>query len=60
MYFNGKGVTQNYAKSFKWSQLAANQGCAQALANPGRRYVNGQGVSRDLIKTIECFQLAAK
>ena len=31
MYFEGKGVAQDYVQSYKWAYLSANQGQDQAM-----------------------------
>ena len=33
MYANGRGVTQNYARAFKWYKLSADQGNAGSSDN---------------------------
>src|SRR5262249_7128630 len=43
-YYNGQGVTQDYAKAFEWYRKAADQGNADAQDMLGVMYDNGQGV----------------
>jgi hypothetical protein len=49
MYYNGKGVPQNYKTAVKWFSLAAEQGVAYAQYNLGVMYYKGEGVSQDYV-----------
>ena len=60
MYFQGRGVPQDYKEAAKWYRLAAEQGRADAQVNLGMRYVEGQGVPQDYKEAIKWFTLAAK
>ena len=44
-YYNGEGVSQNYAEALQWYWKAADQGNAKAQLNIGLMYANGQGVA---------------
>ena len=47
MYYEGRGVAQNYQQALSWYQKAANQGVAGAQYNLGLIYATGQGVAQD-------------
>ncbi len=47
MYYNGRGVTQDYAQAVKWYRRAAEQGYANAHSNLGALYAKGRGVTQD-------------
>ena len=49
MYYNGKGVPQDYKTALNWYTLAAEQGVADAQYNLGWMYYKGQGVSQDYV-----------
>jgi TPR repeat protein len=58
LYYNGRGVTQNYKKAARWYRLAAEQGKAAAQFNLGLLYDAGQGVPQDYIEAHMWFNLA--
>ena len=60
MYYDGQGVTQNYAQAVKWYTLAAEQGHAYAQLNLGFMYGNGQGVTRNYAQAVKWYKLAAE
>ncbi|KEZ23782.1 hypothetical protein HS327_00174 [Glaesserella parasuis] len=47
MYYNGKGISQDYHQAFKWFQKAAEKGDAKAQAALGVLYLSGQGVRQN-------------
>jgi len=47
-YYNGWGVTQDYAKAVEWYKKAAEQGSDAAQNNLGFCYENGNGVKKDI------------
>lgn len=59
MYYNGKGVPQDYDLAFKWTKLAANYGLPIAQTNIGAMYLFGNGVSKDTDKALDWFLKAA-
>jgi TPR repeat protein len=59
LYFEGKGVTQNYSTAVKWYRLAAEQGFAYAQSALGLMYSNGTGISQDYTRTYMWFSIAA-
>jgi len=60
MYFQGKGVKQDYQEAAKWYRKAAEQGRANAQYNLGFMYENGQGVKKDYQEATKWYRKAAK
>ncbi len=59
MYYDGKGVPQDYTKALKWFRMAAVQGNAEAQFFLGTMYGSGKGVSQNYIKAYVWFNLSA-
>ena len=59
MYYNGKGVAQDFKEAVKWYRLAAGQGYASAQLNLGAMYYEGQGVPEDFIRAYMWLSIAA-
>lgn len=59
MYYNGKGVAQDFKEAAKWYRLAAVQGNASAQLNLGAMYYEGQGVAEDFIRAYMWLSIAA-
>ena len=59
LYYEGKGVQQNYEKALKWWLQAAKQGDAMAQAALGVMYFRGEGVPQDYKEAYIWFFLAA-
>jgi TPR repeat protein len=49
-YYNGDGVTQNYAEAIKWFELAANQGDADAQCYLVMPTIRGKGLLKTMLK----------
>ena len=47
LYYDGKGVAQDYEAAMRWNKLSAKQGNGYALNKIGEMYENGDGVSQD-------------
>lgn len=47
MYYDGKGVPQDYKQAITWFRKAAEQGDASAQYNLGHMYHGGRGVPQD-------------
>ena len=47
MYFQGRGVAQDYKQAVAWTRKAAEQGHAQAQGVLGAMYFHGRGVAQD-------------
>lgn len=61
MYLYGEnGVTSDYAKAFKYYEIAAAQNDKIALNNLGSLYFNGIGTEVNYVKAAELFAQAAK
>ena len=58
-YFEGKGVTQDKSKAFKWFMIAAGQGHPEAQNNVGMCYYNGFGTDSNRQKSIEWLERSA-
>ncbi|MDY0331800.1 MAG: trypsin-like peptidase domain-containing protein [Thiomonas sp.] len=58
-YFEGEGVSQNYAEAAKWWKEAARNGYRDAQYNLGTMYKKGQGVKKDWGQAVYWFRLAA-
>ncbi|MBL4740603.1 MAG: sel1 repeat family protein [Sneathiella sp.] len=59
MYYNGRGVLQNYKQAVKWYRLAADQRNAYAQYNLGLLYSEGLGVLQDYKLAVKWYRLAA-
>jgi len=60
MYFEGKGVSQNYQKALKWYRKAATKGFSDAQYNLGVMYANGYGVKQNDHIALKWYKKAAK
>ena len=56
IYYQGKGVRQDYVKARQWYEKAAEQGDSSSQFSMGYAYANGQGVSQDYAKALEWFK----
>ena len=59
-YYNGDGVTQDYAEAKKWFLKAADQGHAEAQFNIAGMYLNGKGVTQNYTEAKIWFLKAAE
>lgn len=59
MYYNGKGVTQDFKEAVKWYRSSATQGNASAQVNLGAMYYEGNGVAEDFIRAYIWLSIAA-
>jgi TPR repeat protein len=59
IYYEGRGVTQDFAEAMKWFWLAAAQGQAEAQLNLGSMYGRGQGDPKDYAQAHMWSNLAA-
>ena len=60
VYYNGRGVTQDYEEAVRWARLAADQGNARGQSMLGAAYYNGHGVAQDLGEAARWTRLAAE
>jgi TPR repeat protein len=59
MYYQGRGVPQDYTEAVKWYRLAAEQGYADAQYNLVAMYANGLGFIQDFVKAHMWANIAA-
>ena len=59
MYYNGRGVPQDYGEAVRWYRLAADQGDAGSQYNLGLMYNDGRGVLQDYGEAVHWWSLAA-
>ena len=58
IFYEGKGVEQNYNKALYWCKQAAEQEYAKAYAQIGIMYCKGEGVLKSFKKAVPYIQLA--
>jgi len=58
MYFDGKGVTQDYVEAAKWFRMAADQGNSSAQSNLGVMHALGRGVTQDYVQAYMWMHLS--
>jgi hypothetical protein len=59
LYYNGRGVPQNFQQASVWFRKAAEQGHAGAQVNLGTLYFSGYGVSENSQEALFWFRKAA-
>ena len=59
MYYNGKGVEQDYALAIEWYQKAGELAHRNALNELGAFYYNGNNVEQDYAKALEFWGKSA-
>ena len=59
MYFEGRGVEQDYTTAAQWYVNAADRGCSLAMSNAGYCFYYGNGVDVDYEKAYLYFSKAA-
>jgi tetratricopeptide (TPR) repeat protein len=57
-YYEGKGVTQNFAEAMRWFGLAAAQGDAEAMLYLGMMYDDGDGIRQDRAAAAKWYRKA--
>jgi len=60
MYFEGKGVEQNYKAAIDWYTVAAENGSSLAQFNLASMYYEGLGVTQDFNAAFSWHKLAAE
>ncbi len=60
LYYNGKGVSQDFTKAKYWYEKASNKGERLALRGLGHLYKDGKGVVKDYNKSFAFFKEAAE
>jgi TPR repeat protein len=59
LFYDGRGVAQDYGRAREWYEKAADAGNASAMTNLGWLYEKGMGVTQDYSKAREWYQKAA-
>lgn len=59
LYYNGRGVPQDFKEAASWFERAANQGYVKAEHNLGAMYGTGQGVKRDYMEAYKWLSICA-
>src|SRR5262245_16483674 len=59
VYYDGRGVPQNYTEAAQWYRRASDQGHPMAQYNLGYMYAYGQGVPQDYVTAHVLFNLAS-
>jgi TPR repeat protein len=59
IYYNGRGVSQDYAQGVAWFRKSAAQGNADAQNELGRAYYFGKGVPQDFVESASWSRKAA-
>ena len=59
LFFEGRGVPQDYEESVYWYRAAADQGWVPALSSLGFMYEQGLGVPKDNAEALVYYQKAA-
>ena len=59
LYYDGKGVPQDYDQAAKWFNRAADQDYTKAQMNLGEMYYVGEGVKRDYVQAYKWLNLCA-
>ena len=59
MYYEGKGVPQDYQEAAKWLRKSAEQGNAVGQWRLGAMYYDGKGFPQNYIQAYKWFSLAA-
>lgn len=59
LYYQGKGVKQDYAQAFLWYRRAAQQGNADAQYSLGNMYLMGEGINQDDYEARHWYEKAA-
>lgn len=59
LFFEGRGVPQDYRESVHWYRTAADQGFARAQSSLGFMYEQGLGVPRDYAEALQWYLKAA-
>ena len=59
LYYDGKGVPQDYTEAANWFRRAAEQDYEKAEHNLGAMYGSGKGVKRDYIQAYKWLNICA-
>ena len=59
LYYDGRGVPQDFERAVQWFEKSADQGYATAQRNLGELYFIGKGVKRDYQQSYKWFSICA-
>ncbi len=59
LYYDGKGVPQDYTEAANWFRRAAEQDYEKAEHNLGAMYGSGKGVKRDYVQAYKWLNICA-
>jgi uncharacterized protein len=59
MYYDGKGVPQDYGQAAVWFERSADRDYGKAQRDLGEMYAIGQGVKRDYVQAYKWLNLCA-
>src|SRR5512140_2035652 len=59
LYYDGRGVPQNYTEAARWFERAAAQGYTKAQNNLGAMYGAGRGVKKDYVQAYKWLSICA-
>jgi predicted aspartyl protease len=60
LYYDGKGVAQDYKEAVRWYRMAADQGDSEGQKNLGVTYAEGHGVQLDYSEAVRWYRKAAE
>ena len=59
LYYNGLGVSRDYAEAARWFRKAAEQGHAEAQSTVGNLFAHGKGLPQDYDEALRWYRKAA-
>jgi uncharacterized membrane protein YtjA (UPF0391 family) len=59
LYYDGRGVAQDFTEAAQWFERSAGQGYAKAQYNLGEMYAVGKGVKRDYVQSYMWLSVCA-
>ena len=59
VYYEGEGVSRDYAEAARWFRLSADQGLAESQYMLGVMYDRGDGMPQDYAKAVKWYREAA-
>jgi hypothetical protein len=59
LYYDGRGVAQDFTEAAQWFERSADQGYGKAQYNLGEMYAIGKGVKRDYVQSYKWLSVCA-
>jgi|SRR5579872_5172051 len=59
LFYDGRGIPQDFERAAKWFEKSADQGYVSAERNLGELYFAGKGVKRDYVQSYKWFSICA-